>query len=310
MELTRSQFEVLCALIDLYRELRRPIRSVELAARLGRSDGTVRNMMSSLKVLGLVDARTGPQGGYTPTAKGVEIVERGVSGLREPLILEADGMATRIRVVDIELIDIPSPLGARAILKVLGRRGLERTLREGMRVKVGPTPYTRLVIAGRIASIDEARSEVVVEVDTLAAVPRATVRDLMSRRLIKATADSKVSSVARLLLQHNIRAVPVVDGENRLVGLATAQAVMNALLEGRGDEAVGLHVEKDIVTVHENADIVDVMEAMNERGVGRVVVVDGTMRPLGIVTRTDVLRRLVAWYTLREKVTGISASKR
>ena len=62
---------------------------------MGKSDGTVRNVISALKAMCLVEAKTGPGGGYVPTVKGVEIARGNVAleKLWEPIRLVVDGRA-------------------------------------------------------------------------------------------------------------------------------------------------------------------------------------------------------------------------
>ena len=295
MELNGVQLEMLSALVELYEELGRPVRSSELAERIGRSSGTVRNTISALKALGLVESRTGPLGGYIPTSKSLELVERGSWGLREPLRLEVEGLQTSIRVVDVELIDIPGPLGARAILRVAGRRVAGR-LRRGSRIRLGPTPYTRMVLAGAVVSVNSIRGEIVVDVDVLTAIPRVGVGEFMTSRLVTVSESVSVREVAEMLLRHDIRAVPVVDEDGVLRGLASSRRVLQALLEGAVDSPVGDYVERDAVTATPEEDILEAMETMERRRVGRVVIVDSRGRPIGIVTRTDILGRLIAAY--------------
>ncbi len=295
MELNGVQLEMLSALVELYEELGRPVRSSELAERIGRSSGTVRNTISALKALGLVESRTGPLGGYIPTSKSLELVERGSWGLREPLRLEVEGLQTSIRVVDVELIDLPGPLGARAILRVTGRRVAGR-LRRGSRIRLGPTPYTRMVLAGVVVSVNSIRGEIVVDVDVLTAIPRVGVGEFMTSRLVTVSESVSVREVAEMLLRHDIRAVPVVDEDGVLRGLASSRRVLQALLEGAVDSPVGDYVERDAVTATPEEDILEVMETMERRKVGRVVIVDSRGRPIGIVTRTDILGRLIAAY--------------
>lgn len=295
MELNGVQLEMLSALVELYEELGRPVRSSELAERIGRSSGTVRNTISALKALGLVESRTGPLGGYIPTSKSLELVERGSWGLREPLRLEVEGLQTSIRVVDVELIDLPGPLGARAILRVAGRRVAGR-LRRGSRIRLGPTPYTRMVLAGAVVSVNSIRGEIVVDVDVLTAIPRVGVGEFMTSRLVTVSESVSVREVAEMLLRHDIRAVPVVDEDGVLRGLASSRRVLQALLEGAVDSPVGDYVERDAVTATPEEDILEVMETMERRRVGRVVIVDSRGRPIGIVTRTDILGRLIAAY--------------
>ena len=45
------------------------------------------------------------------------------------------------------------------------------------------------------------------------------VSDIMTREVVTVGPDADIASVARLLLDHNIGAVPVVDAQNRVLGV-------------------------------------------------------------------------------------------
>ena len=80
MELTVVQREILQELINLYREKNRPIKGTEIALRLNRNPGTIRNQMQALRALDLVDGVPGPKGGYVPTSKAYRALGLGDEG--------------------------------------------------------------------------------------------------------------------------------------------------------------------------------------------------------------------------------------
>ncbi|HIP85923.1 MAG TPA: HTH domain-containing protein, partial [Pyrodictium sp.] len=102
-----SQREILEALVRLYEKHRRLIKSKEIAEVTGRDEGTVRNIILSLKSLGLVESKTGPSGGYMPTLKAYEVLRGTITQI--PVKLKKDGRELDITVVGIELLDIFNP---------------------------------------------------------------------------------------------------------------------------------------------------------------------------------------------------------
>lgn len=60
MDIPQSLYEILLAIVNIYSSEKRPVTSVEIAEYVGKSDGTVRNVISALKAMGLVEAKTGP----------------------------------------------------------------------------------------------------------------------------------------------------------------------------------------------------------------------------------------------------------
>ena len=68
MDLSLIQRDILITLITLYHQHSHSIKGEEIADRIQRNPGTVRNQMQALKAIGLVDGVPGPKGGYIPTA--------------------------------------------------------------------------------------------------------------------------------------------------------------------------------------------------------------------------------------------------
>ena len=62
------------------------------------------------------------------------------------------------------------------------------------------------------------------------------IRELMVTEPIQVRADASQVDAARLLDQYHLLAIPVVDGENRLVGMVTADDAAEVLLEEAGED--------------------------------------------------------------------------
>jgi len=63
------------------------------------------------------------------------------------------------------------------------------------------------------------------------------------------------------------------------------------------DTPVTEHMVKNVVCVHPEQDLHDVIEVMKRNSVKRAVVCDGEHRPLGMVTRSDLVRVFFDRYT-------------
>ncbi len=289
-KLSTAQREVLEALIKLYEKHRRLIKSKEIAEMVRKDEGTVRNIIAGLKSLGLVESKTGPSGGYLPTLKAYEVL-RGAAAVEIPVPIKKDGKPLDILVRSVELIDLLNPEGIRAILHMQSE---PRELSRGDRVKIGPLPYTRLVIDGVVDHVDAYTRQVSLSVRRVASIPRETVGAIASRELVTFRPEMSIREAAKILSERLIRGAPVVDEQGRLVGIITLADIARAVAEGRLDARVEDYMKRDVITVREDQDILDAIRLMQRYRIGRLVVVDVTGRLKGIITRTDILRFIAA----------------
>lgn len=91
-------------------------------------------------------------------------------------------------------------------------------------------PPTDRVPTGRLLGVLSLRR-------LLRALPEARVRDLMDDRLVKVRADADQEEAARLLDQYHLLAIPVVDEQDRLLGIIT-QDDAHEVLEEEANEDV------------------------------------------------------------------------
>ncbi len=142
-------------------------------------------------------------------------------------------------------------------------------------------------------------------------------RDIMTTDLVTATPDADIVSLARLMMEHRVSALPVVEADGRLVGVVSEGDLLRRhelgterrlslwmrLLEGEeavAREFVRSHgrrardvMSSDLVTVNEDAALPEMARLMEERHVKRVIVVRDNL-PVGIVSRADLVRGLTA----------------
>jgi len=104
----------------------------------------------------------------------------------------------------------------------------------------------------------------------------------------------------RLMKAGRIRHLPVVDGENRLIGLVTHRKVIGAWVshgdpvrERHADVARGIPVEmlmeKDVITTWPEAPASDAAHLIESRKIGCLPVLDEG-KLVGIVTEADFVR--------------------
>ena len=132
-------------------------------------------------------------------------------------------------------------------------------------------------------------------------------RELMTTSVVTINRGATVRDAIRLLDLHNITALPVVEGDNRLVGIVSEAD----LLRGRVVEDPRAHLRPQeelselpprtvadvmttfVVSVEEAADVSDVARMMLETGVKSLPVVH-LGRVVGMISRRDLIAVLAA----------------
>lgn len=116
------------------------------------------------------------------------------------------------------------------------------------------------------------------------------VRELMTVGVVTVTPEDTVETALRRMIDHDIGAVVVVEGETP-VGVFTERDVTRRVLTDPGllQRRVGEVMSAPVVTTEPDAEIVFVFETMNQRKIRRLPVVEGG-RLVGILTERDLLR--------------------
>jgi CBS-domain-containing membrane protein len=139
----------------------------------------------------------------------------------------------------------------------------------------------------------------------------------MTRNLISVTPDATVLQAARLMLQHHISGLPVVDASGKLVGILSEGDFLRRretatqrrrsrwleFLMGPGkiaSEYTQSHGSKvaevmtsDVRTVGEDTDLEKIVELMEKHRIKRVPVIRDD-RIVGIVTRSNLMHAMVS----------------
>lgn len=297
--LTESQKLILRTLIELYEKKGRKgmVKSREVANAIGKDEGTVRNVIMWLKSMGLVESRTGPAGGYVPTLKAYEVLGNVSSqivgiGYGYMIVHKEGGGTLRYPATHMEILNVFTGERIRALIRVGGDVS---KINVGDRVRVESTPDRRLVVEGQVSRVNPQANEVLVDVDKLVVIPDELVGRVASKPLYMLQEDMTVREAARNLYNRGIRGAPVVDSNGRVVGfLTTTDIAMIVGLGGDLDEKISKYMRRNVFTINENETILEAMRLMDFYGVGRLLVVNNSGSPVGIVTRTDILRFILA----------------
>jgi CBS domain-containing protein len=125
----------------------------------------------------------------------------------------------------------------------------------------------------------------------------------MSHPVFTVTPDTDIKTAARLLVEHEISALPVVDAKGRLVGIVSeadllpletrpdplSQATPLAPTAGTAPKTVAAVMTRDVVVVDAKSEVSQAARIMLEASIKRVPVMRGG-RVVGILSRRDLIK--------------------
>ena len=145
-------------------------------------------------------------------------------------------------------------------------------------------------------------------------------REVMTRDVVTVNRVASVTDVARLLVEHKVSGMPVVDEEHRVVGMITEgdliykdkkvhmpafleilggviylenpQRIVNDLKKMTATKVAEVMTSK-VYTVKEDATMEDIATIMVERQVNRLPVVDQAGKLVGIISRQDLVKAMI-----------------
>ena len=131
--------------------------------------------------------------------------------------------------------------------------------------------------------------------------------DIMTLGAATIGPDASLSQALRIMIDHRISALPVLDDNRQLLGIVTegdfvrsgVLAIDKLLLKGSHDRAKVLEsrtvdeiMSRDPITISPEASIQEVVKLM-ERHTLKLIPVASNGEALGIISRADLLRMLI-----------------
>lgn len=142
------------------------------------------------------------------------------------------------------------------------------------------------------AAVDELTQGVSDLFRTVEGAGSLRVRDLMTRAPVACSASDSLSRAAQLMWEHDFGTLPVVDDENRVIGIVTDRDVCMAAYT-RGREPGAIRVEetmaRNVCVALPDDTLEDAARLMGEQQVRRLPVVEGG-RLVGVLAIADLAR--------------------
>lgn len=115
------------------------------------------------------------------------------------------------------------------------------------------------------------------------------VEEFMTKDVVYVRPDRTVAQVKEILRLKRISGVPVVDENDRVVGILSIEDIIKCLENGRLHEKVEAHMSRDVVSLSRDVTLQDVIKYFERYRYGRFPVVDAENKLVGIVTKNDIL---------------------
>jgi len=172
-------------------------------------------------------------------------------------------------------------------------------------------------VLGLLAARSPEQVVALAALDAIELPSQLTVRDVMTPQAITVGPERTLGDVARLMVEHDIRALPVVDDAGSLIGMITHRELLRFLIphfvqrtktgefhaptrsqlqRGSADPQLIPAREamaRSVLCLAEDQTLADVANLMSSKDVDRFPVVrEGIV--VGFLTRADVVRRLIA----------------
>ncbi len=139
------------------------------------------------------------------------------------------------------------------------------------------------------------------------------VRDVMTKNVLSITKYESIMQVANILTEKNISGLPVVDKENKVIGIVTQADILSMvgvsrehtfkdllkymlgerLPERRIGDLVGDIMTSPALTIKPDTNVAEAVKIMDEKRIRRLTVVDESNRLIGILTRADILKAVI-----------------
>jgi CBS-domain-containing membrane protein len=139
-----------------------------------------------------------------------------------------------------------------------------------------------------------------------------TAADVMSHNVVSVPESMPLQEAAGLLAREQISGAPVVDGAGRCVGVLSATDFVRWVEQGPGPvhatkghcfcadwqvidlemlpkDEVRWYMSTDLVSAEPATSVTDLARRMLDAHIHRIVVLDASRKPIGVVSSTDIL---------------------
>lgn len=136
---------------------------------------------------------------------------------------------------------------------------------------------------------------------SLESVTETTAKEIMTRDLVRATEGMTIEEALKVLINHRITGLPVVDGKGKMTGVISEYDILSQISKSTKKSSA---VFQDIITYSKKVDAVSedtplskIVNEFIDTKFRRLPVVDKNGSLVGIITRRDLMK--VYYYRAR-----------
>ena len=118
------------------------------------------------------------------------------------------------------------------------------------------------------------------------------VKDMMTTDLFVVNESDKVESASTILNFRNVRHVPVVNNDNKLVGLITPRELFGGLIKEPNGFLAKDVMKTEVITVQPGTPLIGALDVMIVNKFGCLPVVDNNRKLVGIISEIVLLKLL------------------
>jgi len=120
--------------------------------------------------------------------------------------------------------------------------------------------------------------------------------EIMTTNVVTVKKDMVITDVIALLLRWHISALPVVDEDNKMVGIVSEIDLVNVTFDGNAaNTTVEDVMTTEIISFNPTTQLADLVRSFSERHLRRVPIIDEG-KVVGIISRRDLLREMLRRY--------------
>ena len=121
-------------------------------------------------------------------------------------------------------------------------------------------------------------------------------RDVMTTRVVSVHADTVLIEAIEMLLRYGISGLPVVDDDEKLLGIVCEHDMMNFVFSGDAETTrVKEAMTPDVYTFPPEKTLAEIVNIFASRRIRHVPIAENG-RLVGIVSRRDILREMLRIY--------------